>query len=125
MVGCLLRFVLVDACLHTIGFRRTLRLFSWLGRGRLDDSTFDADLTELSATAVAAAGAFYPRRAICLEQSLVLYWLLRRRGQPARLRVGVRPLPFAAHAWVECAGAPVNERPEHLEQLVPFPSLGV
>jgi len=117
--------VCADAALHLLGFRRTLRLYAWLGRGRLDGGHHDAELTDACATAVAAAAAFYPRRAICLEQSLVLYRLLRRRGQPARLRVGVRPMPFAAHAWVECAGAPVNERPDRLEQLVPFPNLGV
>lgn len=121
MVGLLA----ADLALHTLGFRRTLRLYGWLGRGRIDTEASDRELIDACATAVAAAGAFYPRRAICLEQSLVLYRVLRRRDQPARLRVGVRPLPFAAHAWVECAGIPVNEQPDRLDQLVPFPNLGV
>lgn len=124
VLRCAAGLLAADLALNLLGFRRTLRLYQWLGRDRSDGSTFDAELTDACATAVAAAAAFYPRRAICLEQSLVLYRMLRRRRQPARLRVGARPMPFAAHAWVECAGAPVNELPERLDQLVPFPIVG-
>jgi len=39
----------------------------------------------------------------CLRQSLVLLALLRRRGRPARLQIGVRKAggQVFAHAWVE------------------------
>lgn len=41
----------------------------------------------------------------CLSQSLVLLWLLARRGIPSTLVVGVRAAPeFEAHAWIEHAG---------------------
>ena len=48
-----------------------------------------------------------PRDPRCLMTSLVLTALLARRGIPATLVVGVRPDPFAAHAWVEHRGRPL------------------
>jgi hypothetical protein len=44
----------------------------------------------------------------------VLLWLLRERGVEARLRIGVRFIDrkLDAHAWVEWAGQPVNDRPD-------------
>jgi transglutaminase superfamily protein len=44
----------------------------------------------------------------CLSQSLVLLWLLSRRGIPSTLVVGVHTSPeFEAHAWIEHAGRPL------------------
>src|SRR5271154_3635365 len=42
----------------------------------------------------------------CLEQSLVLWSLLQRRGFPAELKFGARKESgrFEAHAWVELEG---------------------
>ena len=50
----------------------------------------------------------------CLTRSLLLGWLLRRRGVQSQLRIGVRFTHGAldAHAWVECEGVPVNDRPD-------------
>ena len=49
-------------------------------------------------------GGLYPLHATCLKKSLVLLRVLRRRGHPAELRLGVRRVDgaFASHAWVEC-----------------------
>jgi hypothetical protein len=49
--------------------------------------------------------ACYPH-ATCLKRSLILLRLLRKRGIPAELRLGVRKVDddFSAHAWIECAG---------------------
>lgn len=74
---------------------------------------------------VALAAVFFPGRARCLEQSLALYLLLRRRGVPAELRLGVQPYPFHAHAWVELNGAPLNELPEIVSEFVPLPDFAV
>jgi len=48
----------------------------------------------------------------CLTRSLYLWWLLRRRGVSCELRIGVKMNDGAldAHAWVEHAGVPVNDR---------------
>lgn len=57
---------------------------------------------------ISIAATFVPCRAACLEQSLVLFYWLNRQRTRALLRVGIQPLPFSAHAWVEIDGRPVN-----------------
>jgi hypothetical protein len=65
-----------------------------------------------------------PWRANCLHRSLVLWWLLDRRGVPAQLRLGVRRLPGADapdfHAWVELEGRVLNDRPDIREHYSVF-----
>jgi hypothetical protein len=58
---------------------------------------------------MAARHSWFP--ATCLSRSLLLQWLLRRRGVESRLRIGVRSPAGAleAHAWVECEGVPIND----------------
>jgi hypothetical protein len=123
LLRCLLLLLLADLSLRTAGLHRTAgwaERIAALGPARADSQRS----TQATAARVALAAAFYPRRALCLEQSLVLFTLLRRGGTPARLRLGVRPLPFLAHAWVEVDGVPVNEQPDAIAQLVPFPAFG-
>lgn len=61
--------------------------------------------------AVNSACIWYPRKALCLQRSAVTTWLLRNRGIEARLVIGARSMPFAAHAWVEAEGIVVNDFP--------------
>ena len=58
----------------------------------------------------------------CLTRSLYLWWLLRRRGVRCELRIGVRMIDgaLAAHAWVEHAGVPVNDRDDVGERFGAF-----
>ena len=58
----------------------------------------------------------------CLEQSLTLWWLLRRRDVPAQLRIGVQKQgdQFQAHAWVELAGAVLNDRDDAHQEYTAF-----
>lgn len=83
-----------------------------------DLSTEYIEATERS---VAMAGALYPGRAKCLEQSIVLYYQLRRVGIATHFRIGAQPFPFLAHAWVEWNGNPINDVPEHVQWFTPFP----
>jgi transglutaminase-like putative cysteine protease len=110
----------IKVALRLAGFERTVRWVRATSGMSVRSIEVDCAHIDAIARAVAAAGAFYPGRALCLEQSLVLYWCLRRRGVEAELRIGVQPRPFAAHAWVEYRGAPVNDYPEHLASYVPF-----
>jgi hypothetical protein len=80
-----------------------------------------ADLVTATEHAVAMAGAFYPGRAKCLEQSLALYYLLRRQGVPVRYRQGVQFYPFQAHAWVEYQGEVMNDVAEHVKHFTRLP----
>lgn len=58
----------------------------------------------------------------CLEESLVLAYLLRGQGIEAQLRIGVKKNTpkFEAHAWVECAGAALNEAESLHDHYAPF-----
>ena len=61
----------------------------------------------------------------CLTRSLLLGWLLRRRGVQSQLRIGVRVTQGAldAHAWVECEGVPVNDSLDVSAQFASFGEL--
>jgi hypothetical protein len=113
----------VDVYARLRGLRAVLRLVQ--RRAAHASAAADAALVTATVRRVSLAAAFYPRRARCLEQSLALYLLLRRRGIAAELRIGAQPRPFYAHAWVEVAGEPVAEQGDLPLNLTMFPSLGV
>jgi hypothetical protein len=66
-----------------------------------------------------------PLPATCLTRSLLLTWLLQRRGVRAELRIGVRIADdgLQAHAWVECEGRPVNDKADIAKDFAPFERL--
>lgn len=74
---------------------------------------------------VNAVARHSPLPQACLTRSLLLEWLLRRRGIDAELRIGVQRIGagIAAHAWVESGGVPVNDRPDIAESFPPFAEL--
>lgn len=79
------------------------------GRIRSRPDTFTADLAE--AVALVAGRPLIGSR--CLARSLVLWFLLRRRGVDAVVVIGAATpegTTLPAHAWVEVAGEPVNDR---------------
>jgi hypothetical protein len=61
--------------------------------------------------AVERACVWYPKRALCLQRSAVTTCLLRTHGVSAQMMIGVRPMPFLAHAWVEADGSVINDWP--------------
>lgn len=69
---------------------------------------------------IAARHAPFP--ATCLTRSLLLNWMLQRRGVRSDLRIGVRLThgKLYAHAWVECGGVPVNDRADIATEFPPF-----
>jgi hypothetical protein len=118
VLRCLVVLALMDVLPRLVGLRRT---FALLHRMRATSANAAApQVIDATVRAVCTAAAFYPRRALCLEQSLALTWLLRRRGVRAELRVGVQPRPFYAHAWVEVAGRALNEPADLPRILTPF-----
>jgi hypothetical protein len=58
---------------------------------------------------VERAAVWYPKKVLCLQRSAVAVCFLREQGIPARLVVGIRPMPFIAHAWVEVDGIVAND----------------
>lgn len=115
----------VAFALRAGGIRRAVSFArAWGGRGQPVGSASDPELVRRTVRRVARVAAFFPGRAECLEQSLALLVLLRRRGLDVALRIGVERRPFTAHAWVEHAGRPINESAEFVGRMTPFPSLG-
>jgi len=124
MPVCLAMLLLADVALHAGGLLRAVRLARRMAGPAADRITpVSAELIRTTTHRLATAASLYPRRALCLEQSLSLHVLLGRRGIPTELKIGVRQLPFYAHAWVEHQGRPINEREEFVRTLAPFPSV--
>jgi len=71
----------------------------------------DQERTQLTARMVNAAVRHAWPAATCLEKSLALWWLLRRRRIACEVRIGARKIgvKFEAHAWVEREGVALNE----------------
>lgn len=116
---------LIALALRVFGFRR---LHGALARllpmpGATSRSAEQA-LTQAYATAqvVQAAVRQSPYPVNCLQQSLVLWWLLRRRRLSSDLRLGVRKATsrFEAHAWVEYRGFVLNDSEDVHQRFAPF-----
>lgn len=104
--------------LRTAGYRRWASLLSRLPADPIRTSRDDVSAEARSefvpghlARLNAAAARNLPFRPTCLERSLGLWWLLRRRGLNAEIRIGARKTgeQFEAHAWVEHAGVVLND----------------
>jgi hypothetical protein len=82
----------------------------WRTRGHLAAPLRDQRAALLCA-AVNRARVYYFMHARCLQSAAVANCLLRWHGIPAQLVIGVRRVPFTAHAWVEVDGRVVmNEQ---------------
>lgn len=69
------------------------------------------EVTAQICSAVIQACSWYPKKSLCLQRSAVTACLLRSSGIAAQMVIGVRSMPFMAHAWVEANDAVVNDRP--------------
>src|SRR5690606_26453267 len=113
----------IAAALRLFGYVRTRR---WLERlsvmrtPRIATAVEAQSAFELARLA-AIAGRRGPLAANCLPQSLLLYFLLRRRGFAPTLKIGVRKQEAAldAHAWVELDGHSLDPVQSVFQ---PFPS---
>lgn len=115
------------ACLavRLLGFRICRAAFAEPGGAARNSRFLEADTLNVAKRiahleAVTATNLFF--RTSCLEQSLVLCRILRRRGMNAGLRIGARKEAsrFEAHAWVEMVGNVVaSGGTEHLH-FMPF-----
>lgn len=117
--------------LHRTGYQKTLEYIDRLPDIDLPKAE-QASLARETAFALAIAikaGPWWPR---CLTRSLTLAWLLKQRGVPFVIRIGVpngaalkqenKPVAFSAHAWVEHDGIVLNDRPDIASQFSAFDS---
>ncbi len=111
----------VRIMLWLMGYRRTLASLRFLLRFSADQT--DTNLSATASREMHKRAATFGRLVTgaannnlitinCLPRSLVLWWMLRRNGLAADLRIGVQKEAdvFAAHAWVEYSGIPVNDQ---------------
>ncbi len=112
--------LVIRTMLVVLGFPRTLRMLERRAFQRPADIDPDHATLETAARTVLSAAVLMPGRIECLEQSLALWYVLRRRGVGAELVFGMRQYPFGAHAWVSYRGEPLNEDPEGLSQYAAF-----
>jgi hypothetical protein len=103
---CLLQ---ADRALSRGGLAAAKQLFvhPWLH----DSRPFAGDDVRLALVdeAVLAAVRMYWRPSACLHRSLVAYKLLRDLGAQPVLKLGVRTVPFAMHAWTVASGRVVGD----------------
>jgi transglutaminase superfamily protein len=121
VLRCGIMILTLKTALRFSGFGKVMH---WIGervRTVPQERALDPESLRATERAVAMAGALYPGRALCLEQSLVLYYLLRRRGVQAEYCQGVIPAPFEAHAWVEYQGTVLNDIDEHARRYARLP----
>lgn len=101
----------VSAGLRLLGLRRMLALAAAVRSVRRWDVADDGRQATRTAWLVEVAARCLRPRPTCLAKALVVSSLLRRRGVPAQLVIGVSKSSgqLQGHAWVELAGAVVGE----------------
>lgn len=101
--------VFVRLSLKAVGLKRTHQiLVRYVMTSHTPDTVPDEFLGSC-AERVATVAAFFPGRALCLEQSLLLWYSLNRAGVRATLKCGLLTYRLRGHAWVEYGGVPVGE----------------
>jgi Transglutaminase-like superfamily len=110
--------------LRLAGFRRSTAMLMRLAP--LPNGTPLSDDAEVSPEEIArlthATARSLPFASNCLDRSLALCWLLRRRGIAAHLRIGARKdgEQLKAHAWVESHGVPLDDAEAQHRHFIPF-----
>lgn len=97
---------LVDVMLKLAGFDRFYRMIArWPTVGSAGAP--GEDRINATRAAIHRARTYYFKRAWCLQSAAAAVCCLRLDGVRAELVIGVRKMPFFAHAWVEVGGAVV------------------
>lgn len=103
--------VLVDVVLRAGGFHRFYRMMQRWPTLREAPAEIRARRMADSCIAVTRARTYYFKHAWCLQRSAAAVCFMRLRGVPAEVVIGVRKIPFYAHAWAEVDGVVVNDQP--------------
>ena len=116
--------LLLTAARLALSFVSVARLQK-LGAARVPDSRPPRLPPQTTARMVRIAARYGFYRAKCLEQSLVLRWLLQRQGVNAQILFGARKEDelMEAHAWVEVNGKSLDEQSDMHRPFSPFEEL--
>lgn len=118
----LLLLPMVAVLLRARGMARTTALLERLGQRHGGGEPCALPPQEIARLLNAAASILGAR---CLPRSLLLCHLLRHRGIPTEIRLGVSKLAdgnLSAHAWVELDGLPLNDGADVFERYAALPS---
>jgi hypothetical protein len=116
---------LTALALWLLGFRRwqaALARWAPVGLPAGEDEATRIACGRAAARLVDAAARHGLCKGSCLQRSLVLWSLLRRRGLDCDLRIGVRKQAanLQAHAWVAYHGAVLNDGADVSKRYAPF-----
>lgn len=103
--------VLADVVLRAGKFHRFYRMMERWPTRRAVPAELRARRVADACAAIDRARVYYFKHAWCLQRSAAAVCLMRLRGVPAELVIGVRKIPFYAHAWAEVEGTVVNDQP--------------
>jgi len=108
--------------LRLFGFPRWQKVLLRFSGNPQSPSPFSLEESKRLANLATATARRFFLRTNCLEQSLVIWFLLRRRGVSPSLRFGGRKAgdQFEAHAWVECEGVVLNDEGSVRQDFIPF-----
>jgi Transglutaminase-like superfamily len=88
----------------------------WLGRFPVNHGGYD--VAQLALLADIAARVTHGQ-GHCLGRSLLLFWLLRVRGEPAELLIGISKEAAAlhSHAWIELKGRVIGDHSQLIRRF--------
>ena len=113
---------LVHLRLRLLGFKKYLAQLQRIPLAtihpEIDPSTYPAHTSYL----VNAAARLLFRREACLERSIMLWSMLRRKGIESELKIGVAKAhqELQAHAWVEIDDTAINEPRDAHQRFTAF-----
>jgi Transglutaminase-like superfamily len=99
-----LRFEYHLICGHLASLQQTVRTSSCSARSSCGETV------QRICRSIDLVCAFYFKPVLCLQRSAATTCLLRQYGVNAEMVIGVRQVPFKAHAWVEVSGHVVNDK---------------
>ena len=108
LLSAMILLPLVALSLRLKGFKQTqdsMRRFISMELNLTAPNEAEMEKARIVARMVAVAAGHGAYKANCLKQSLVLWWMLARRGIKSEIVFGVQKESvnnFNAHAWVEC-----------------------
>jgi transglutaminase superfamily protein len=117
--------VATRAGLRVFGYRRWHSLLAKYSSSRKSDSPAASGLFSITSRLerlTESAARHMVIRPTCLERSVGLWWLLRRRCVEAEIQIGARKEGerFEAHAWVECADGVLGDISGEHEEFTAF-----
>ena len=106
--------------LRTVGFRRTVALLNSLPSLPQRGPASSGDPVQWAHTINRVSRR--PYGGTCLDRSVFLWFLMRRRNIDGRLRIGVAydSNRLDGHAWVEFDGRVVNDDPDVADHFTVF-----